>query len=974
MAQGKKGRGKTVRPRQRTATVAMRGRAAKSPALVGGRRSASEMSLARQLKESSEREAATAEILKVIASSPSDVGPIFEAIAERSNNLIVGLSTAVLHLDKDILHLGAFTRRDKIADAALASLFPCRISDIRWYERTIRNARPVHIEDTELEFAGETALLDLSRKRGFRSALLVPLLLGSESIGLISVTRAETGKFSDDHVRLLQTFADQAVIAIQNARLFNETKEALERQTATAEILKVIASSPSDVLPVFEVIVGSAKRLLGGFSAAVVRVIDGIAHLEAITPTNPVADAITKNSFPRPVVDFQSFAMAQAGKVVQISDTEALSDDIRNIARARGYRSVLLTPMKAASGVIGMINVTRKEAGTFGPEHVELIKTFADQAVIAIENTRLFNETKEALERQTATSDVLKVISRSTVDLETVLDTLCETVARLCRADQAPLYRRQDDKHHLVAAWGMPEEARQFALAHPLTADRGSLTGRVILERRAIHIPDVLLDLEYTYSEGQKAIGYRTLLGIPLLREDALIGIFAISRTRVEPFTDKEIELASSFADQAVIAIENARLFEELQERQAELRVTFDNMGDGVVMFDAGARLAAWNRNIQEMLDLPDAFLAGRPSYADYFRYLAERGEYSSDLEEQLSRSVEDMRREIHLERTRPDGRVIEVRRNVVPDGGFVMIYADITERKRAEEAIRLARDAAEKALRDLQTAQDRLVQTEKLASLGQLTAGIAHEIKNPLNFVNNFSALSIELTDELNDLLKEAALAEKLRSEVDELTSLLKDNLSKVVQHGKRADAIVKNMLLHSRERSGERRSADINALVGESLNLAYHGARAEKVGFSITLKHDFDPNAGSIDLYPQEVTRALLNLISNGFYAATRRKVELGDEAFEPVLSAATRNLGKAVEIRIRDNGSGIAPEVREKIFNPFFTTKPTGEGTGLGLSMTHDIVVKQHGGQIDVETEPGVFTEFIITLPRETGAVTG
>ena len=520
----------------------------------------------------------------------------------------------------------------------------------------------------------------------------------------------------------------------------------------------------------------------------------------------------------------------------------------------------------------------------------------------------------------------------------------------------------------------MPEEARQFALAHPLTADRGSLTGRVILERRAIHIPDVLLDLEYTYSEGQKAIGYRTLLGIPLLREDALIGIFAISRTRVEPFTDKEIELASSFADQAVIAIENARLFEELQERQAELRVTFDNMGDGVVMFDAGARLAAWNRNIQEMLDLPDAFLAGRPSYADYFRYLAERGEYSSDLEEQLSRSVEDMRREIHLERTRPDGRVIEVRRNVVPDGGFVMIYADITERKRAEEAIRLARDAAEKALRDLQTAQDRLVQTEKLASLGQLTAGIAHEIKNPLNFVNNFSALSIELTDELNDLLKEAALAEKLRSEVDELTSLLKDNLSKVVQHGKRADAIVKNMLLHSRERSGERRSADINALVGESLNLAYHGARAEKVGFSITLKHDFDPNAGSIDLYPQEVTRALLNLISNGFYAATRRKVELGDEAFEPVLSAATRNLGKAVEIRIRDNGSGIAPEVREKIFNPFFTTKPTGEGTGLGLSMTHDIVVKQHGGQIDVETEPGVFTEFIITLPRETGAVTG
>jgi len=294
-------------------------------------------------------------------------------------------------------------------------------------------------------------------------------------------------------------------------------------------------------------------------------------------------------------------------------------------------------------------------------------------------------------------------------------------------------------------------------------------------------------------------------------------------------------------------------------------------------------------------------------------------------------------------------------------------------ENTRLLKELRERTDDLSRSLHELRTAQDRLIQTEKLASLGQLTAGIAHEIKNPLNFVNNFSALSAELTDELNDLLKHAALTDTMREEVGELTKLLKENLEKVVQHGERADSIVKNMLLHSREGSGEQRAADINAIVEDSLNLAYHGARAEKSGFTITLRQNLDPRAGAVELYPQEITRALLNLISNGFYAATRRKVETGDESFEPILSASTRNLGTTVEIRIRDNGTGILPEVREKMFNPFFTTKPTGEGTGLGLSMTHDIIVKQHGGRIDVETEPGVFTEFIITLPRDNGIAT-
>jgi signal transduction histidine kinase len=295
-------------------------------------------------------------------------------------------------------------------------------------------------------------------------------------------------------------------------------------------------------------------------------------------------------------------------------------------------------------------------------------------------------------------------------------------------------------------------------------------------------------------------------------------------------------------------------------------------------------------------------------------------------------------------------------------------------ERRRADAEIRSARDAAETALRDLKAAQANLIQAEKMASLGQLTAGIAHEIKNPLNFVNNFSAISAELTYELQEALRGADLDGKQRAEIGEITDTLRGNLDKIVQHGKRADAIVKNMLLHSRHGSGEHRPVDINAVVEESLNLAYHGARAEKQGFNITLQRSFDPAAGEVDLFPQEITRVLLNLMSNGFYAAAKRKAEAKGGGYEPTLAVATKNLGDSIEIRIRDNGTGVSPEVKEKMFDPFFTTKPAGEGTGLGLSLSYDIIVKQHGGSIEVETEPGEYTEFRVILPRSAASFSG
>jgi two-component system, NtrC family, sensor kinase len=893
--------------------------------------------LLKELRESLQQQTATAEVLKTISRSPFDLKSVLDTLVESAARLCEADLANIWRPKGAAYQLSASFGVPGKGKALIENNEYLQTVDLQpgrgsMVGRVLLEKRTVQILDAQVD--PEYELTKIVSIGDYRTMLGVPLLREGDPVGVIVLTRCTVQPFTQRQIDLVTTFADQAVIAIENARLFDEVQtrtreltESLRQQTATSEVLEIISSSPSDLGPVFQKMLENATRICGANFGQMNLYEQG--HFRPVALYNTPAaytSGLARTPFqPHPQSGLGT--VARTHQVVHIEDIRILppyregNPSVVALADLAGARTYFVVPMLKENKLIGAITIYRQVVRPFTDTQIDLVTTFAKQAVIAIENARLLGELRErtaelarSVDELTATGDVLKIISRSTVELETVLDTLVRTVARLCRADQANMFRRRDDMLHLVASCGLSEEAKTFIDTHPLALDRGTVSGRVRLERRAVQIPDVMEDPEYTYREGQKIIGNRTLLGVPLLRGDELIGIFSINRTRVEPFTDKEIELATTFADQAVIAIENARLIEELRDRQAELRVTFDNMGDGVVMFDAAARLTAWNRNFQEMLELPDALLAGRPSYAEFFRYLADRGEYSADLEAQLSRANEDPRQELRLERTRPDGRVIEVRRNPVPSGGFVLIYADITKRKQAEEAIRAARDAAETALRDLQKAQTSLVHAQKMAALGQLTAGIAHEIKNPLNFVNNFSELSVELADELNGVLKQATLAAKLRKEADELTSLLKDNLSKVVQHGKRADSIVKNMLLHSREGSGERKTANINALVDESLNLAYHGARAEKQDFNISLERDFDPTVGIAEVYPQEITRVLLNLISNGFYAANKRATEAGN-GFEPRLKAVTRNLGDKVEMRIRDNGGGIPLDIREK-----------------------------------------------------------
>src|SRR3984893_12790209 len=566
-----------------------------------------------ETQEALARQTASSDILRVISQSPTDVQPVFDAIVLTAARLL-RCGTFILN------HDGA-----SYWNAAQASpqgpwpiLAPEKVAidpDANFPSRAVVSKKNLHVPDWS-----SIDLPDYERRireiYGINSALYLPLLREGECIGVLGMVREQAGNFGESEIALAESFRDQALIAIENTRLFNETREALERQTATADILKVIASSPSNVQPVFDAIATSSKQLLGGFSATVFHFVDGVVNLAAYTSVSPAADEVLKTSFPRPAANLPFFELAKRGEVVQEPDSETNPDaGMRELSRARGFRSSLFSPLMSKGTPIGLIVVTRKEVGSFAAHHVQLLQTFADQAVIAIENARLFDEVQartrdltESLQQQTATADVLKVISRSAFDLQPVLDTLVESATRLCEADMAAITRQKGDGYRYFATAGIQGDFRKFLLEHPPTPGRGSVAGRVLLSGNVESIPDVLEDPEYVVP-ASTLNKTRSVLGVPLLRNDRVEGTLVLARIEPVRFSERQIELVQTFADQAVIAIENVRLFDEVQAARTR-------------------ELAA--------------------------------------------------------------------------------------------------------SLHELRTAQDRLVQTEKLASLGQLTAGIAHEIKNP--------------------------------------------------------------------------------------------------------------------------------------------------------------------------------------------------------------------------------------------------
>ena len=618
-------------------------------------------------------------------------------------------------------------------------------------------------------------------------------------------------------------------------------------------------------------------------------------------------------------------------------------------------------------------------------------------------------------------------------DTQPVFDQIVRRARELCNANTAILFQYYDGLVHFGAihselSLDTPGFAAYRAL-YPMAPTRESLMCRSILDSQIIHVADIRTVT--SLSPAIKALIeegiYRSQIVIPLLRDGRAIGCISLSSQQTGGYTDSQIALLQTFAEQAVIAIGSVATFKALRERTAELtrsvselqaleevlRAVNSSLDLGTVLetiINRAVRLSQADEGmIYEYDEAEEVFVPKSAHGMSEGRIAGLRAARIRIGETYLGRSALE-RRPIHVDDVQQDpamaaaGALLEgihavlaipllkdnkvvgglvIRRRT--EGGFddntvtlmqtfagqsvlaienARLFQQLAER--GEEA-RRARLTAEATLEDLRKAQDRLVQTEKLASLGQLTAGIAHEIKNPLNFVNNFSDLSVELLDELHDAVapEKLDMVPALREEIDELTTMLKSNLEKIAHHGRRADSIVKNMLLHSRTGPSEHRPIDVNATVEEALSLAYHGARAENQSFNITMEKEYDPRAGNVEAFPQEFIRVMLNLIGNGFYAA--RKRALLTPGLEPVLRVATQDRGDRVDIRIRDNGIGIPDDVRGKIFEPFFTTKPAGEGTGLGLSLSYDIVVKQHGGSLTVDSQIDQFTEFTVSLPK-------
>jgi GAF domain-containing protein/CheY-like chemotaxis protein len=953
----------------------------------------------RELSEALEQQTATADILRVISSSPNDTQPVFDAIVQSGLKLFADAGILVALPEGDQVKAAAVAESDPARAEALRRIFPIPLTREYMNGIAVLNRRIVDIPDAENPPADLAPGARNFLASGYRATTIVPMMRGDVAIGALSVLRVTPGPLSDKQFALLKTFADQAVIAVENTRLLNELRESLQQQTATADVLKVISRSSFDLQTVLNTLVQSAAQLCDAEGAFIFRR-EGDDYWPAyfLVASHAFSEDYVQYMKGRPIIPGRSTLVgrtALTGRTIHIPDCLADPEYHWPESQERGnYRTMLGIPLLREGVPIGVLVLTRSEPRSFTDKQIELLTTFADQAVIAIENARLFEaeqqrtrELSAALERQTATSEVLRVISSSPTDIQPVLDAILQTAGRLCESEYAIFFRLRNGKYHVAGSNNAEASYVRYLSEHPISPDRGSLIGRTAVERRTVHIPDCLADPEYTLHEYARVGKHRSMLGVPLLREGVPIGVIGLLRTSVAPYTDKQIELVTTFADQAMIAIENVRLFDEVQARTRELSRSVEELR---ALGEVGQAISS-TLDLQTVLSTIVARsmqLAGTDAGVIY-EYDEAREVFMPRATEGLAAEIVETMISVPVRKGEgATGRLAETLEPIqfpaileAPTGSRVRdalvragyrallavplvreghLIGGLTVIRRATgaftpEVIDLLRTFATQSALAIQNArlfrelEDKGRQLE-LASRhkSQFLANMSHELRTPLNAIIG-----------LTEMLTEHAARFGTEKAVEPLRRVLKS--------GRHLLGLINEILDLSKIEAGKLElapeSVNLAALIEEVIGTARQ--LAEQNHNRLVL--EAEQNLGALTVDPLRLRQILLNLLSNAC-----KFTKDGEVVLRVRKIADGRDW---IEFAVADTGIGMTAEQQTKLFEEFsqadsLTARRYG-GTGLGLAITRKLA-RMMEGDVTVASEPGKGSVFTVRLPGNAGTL--